>query len=193
MQCRMDKAIFLDRDGTIIKEVNYLDNINDVELLPEAVKGLKRLKEAGFLLIITTNQSGLARGYLTEFELEEINEYLLDLLKKNGVIIDELFYCPHHVDGIIDRYKRDCECRKPKIGMVKKAQEKYDIDLNNSYVIGDTLKDVGLAKNFGGKSILVKTGYGQALADDKVVLIPHPDYIADNLLEAAEWVLYDQL
>ncbi len=173
------KAIFLDRDGVINKEVSYLSNPNEFILLEGTIEALNILKKKGFLLIIITNQAGIARGYFTEETLNDIHKKMVQILKKNGISIDDIFYCPHH-----PKFSGSCECRKPNPGMILKAKIRYNINLENSYMIGDTLNDIKTGKNAGCKTILVLTGYG-LLEREKINDIK-PDYIYKNLLEFAE-------
>ena len=175
----MKRAIFLDRDGVINKEVNYLSNPDDLELIDGVIEALKILRNLGYLLIIITNQAGVARGYFTESTLLKIHEKLIGILEKNDVHLDDIFYCPHHPD-----FTGVCECRKPKPGMIFSAQKKYDIDLNESFMIGDTLNDIQTGINAGCKTVLVFTGYGNE--ESKKIGEVKPDYIFKNLLDFAE-------
>lgn len=151
----MNKAIFLDRDGTINVEKNYLYKIEDFEFLPGVIQGLKLLQDAGFLLIVITNQSGIARGLYREEDFNKLNTWMLETLKNKGINITHVYYCPHHPDAVIDLYKLDCECRKPKIGMFRQAICDYNIDLNQSYSIGDKLRDTTIRDYSINKCYLV--------------------------------------
>lgn len=176
-------AIFLDRDGTINEEVGYLNHISRLKIIPGVPKALKLLQKGGFKLFVVTNQSGPARGYFPRELVEEIHKELIRRLKYFGVKIEEFFVCLHHPD-------ENCFCRKPKTGLLELAFSKYPIDKEKSFVIGDRLIDVELAKNFGLKGILVLTGYGRGEVE---YLLPQknikPDYIAKNLLSAANYIL----
>ena len=178
-------AVFLDRDGTINEEVGYLNDPSRLKLLPGVAEALKILKNAGFKLIVITNQSGPARGYFPKELVFEINELIQKRLSKKGVILDDFFICFHHPD-------EKCNCRKPKPGLILQALEKYPIDLKKSYLIGDKIIDIETAKSLGIKSILVLTGYGKGelkyIAPKKEI---YPDFIAKNLKEAAEIILKD--
>jgi histidinol-phosphate phosphatase family protein len=147
-------AAFLDRDGTIIYDKNYLSNPDKVKLYSFAAESINRLKSAGFKVIIITNQSGIARGIFSEKDLERVHKKFLSLLKKSGASIDGLYYCPH-----IDEDK--CECRKPKIGMPLQAAKKFNIDLKKSFVVGDSIRDYLTGFNMSGKGILILTGHGK--------------------------------
>lgn len=136
-----NKAVFLDRDGTIIKDKHYAFLPESIEFLPGVIDGLKRLHDAGFLLIIITNQSGVARGYFTEADLKVFNETLINRLADRGVFIDAVYYCPHYINGTIKKYAVDCNCRKPKTGLFFTASCDFNIDLSLSYAIGDSIRD----------------------------------------------------
>ncbi|MBN2134461.1 MAG: D-glycero-beta-D-manno-heptose 1,7-bisphosphate 7-phosphatase [Acidobacteria bacterium] len=187
----MNRAVFLDRDGTLNKEVNYLHSANDLELLPGSASAVKILNEAGFKVIIITNQSGIARGILDETDLKNIHEKLISLLETEGARIDGIYYCPHHPTEGTGKYTKICDCRKPLAGLFIQAAEEFDIDLKSSFFVGDKLADIRMAPVRGGKSILVKTGYG--LSEMELLKSDHesfkPDYIAENLLAAAGLII----
>jgi D,D-heptose 1,7-bisphosphate phosphatase len=172
------KAIFLDRDGVINKEVGYLSKPNNFEFIEGSIEGLKILKQKGFLLIIITNQAGIARGFFTEATLKAIHKVMLNRLKQNGITLDDIYYCPHHPD-----FTGSCDCRKPNPGMILNAELKHNINLNNSYMIGDTLKDIQTGKAAKCKTVLVLTGYGKE-EQNKISNIV-PDMIFKNLKEFA--------
>ena len=151
----MNKAIFLDRDGTINVEKNYLYKIEDFEFLPGVVEGLKLLQEAGYLLIIITNQSGIARGFYTEDDFLILNSWMLGVLKKSDVNITAVYYCPHLPDAHIEKYRKDCECRKPKLGLFNDAINEYDIDINNSFAIGDKVRDLEICFHSSCRGFLI--------------------------------------
>jgi len=183
-------AVFLDRDGTIIVEKDFLGDPAGIELLPRAVEAIKMLNEHGYIVISVSNQSGVARGYYGEDAVRAVNDRLLEMLKEKGAIVDEIYYCPHHPHADDPGYRQSCECRKPKTGMAKAAIEKYEIDLAASAMIGDRAADIQFGKNLGVPTVLVTTGYGHAekerIEDDN--LTP-PDHIAGDLYEAVEWIL----
>lgn len=141
-------AVFLDRDGTICKDVHYMRSPEQFELLPSAVEGIKLLNKLGMKVVIVTNQSGVARGYFTEETLKKIHERMIDELLKKGARIDAIYYCPHHPDD-------NCSCRKPKIGMLKKAEADFGLDLSECFVVGDKKLDVETGKNAGCASVLI--------------------------------------
>ena len=161
------RAIFLDRDGTLNKEVNFLTNIDDLELLPGAAEAVKKINQAGYLAIVITNQPVIARGEVTLQQLNEIHAKLETLLGREGAYIDGLYFCPHHPDkgfeGERPEYKRDCECRKPKAGMVLQAARDFNIDLSASYMIGDRDKDVECGQAAGLKQSVLCERNGNLL------------------------------
>ncbi len=183
------KCIFLDRDGTINVLKGFLSSTNDMELLPEVATAISRINTSEYLTIVATNQPVIARGECSFSELEQIHMKMETLLGKEGAYIDDLFYCPHHphkgYEGEIPELKIECECRKPKIGMLVEAAEKYNIDLSLSWYIGDTTMDIQTGYNAGMRTILVQTG--EAGQDGKYSV--NPDYTAKNLDEAINIVL----
>ncbi|KKL50468.1 hypothetical protein LCGC14_2305210, partial [marine sediment metagenome] len=140
-----NKAIFLDRDGVINVEVGYLSNPDDFEIIQGSIEALKILHKKGFLLIVITNQAGIARGYYTEEILNTIHIKMESILKAHNVTLTDIYFCPHHPE-----FTGYCDCRKPNPGMILKAKDKYNIDLDTSYMVGDTLNDIqtGIAANF---------------------------------------------
>lgn len=182
-------AIFLDRDGTINKLDNFIYKAEDLELLDGVVEAIGAINSSGLLAIIITNQPSVARGLCDVSDIDHIHKKLKTLLGKEGVFVDDIFFCPHHPDkGFPEEnplYKVDCECRKPKTGMIEQAKEKFNIDLSSSYMIGDSTMDIELAKRAGLKSVLVMTGLGGS--DNKYDAVP--DFTAENLYEAVQKIL----
>ena len=182
------KAIFLDRDGTINKFKGFVRNIDDIELEDGAAEGIKRINQSEYLTIIITNQPVIARGEVTYEALESFHRKIETLLGNEGAYYDDLFYCPHHPDsgfeGEIKELKFDCECRKPKIGLLLKAKDKYNIDLSQSFFVGDTTMDIQTGINAGMKTVLVKTG--NAGKDEKYPV--KPDYVIDDLTELTKYL-----
>ena len=133
----MNKAIFLDRDGTINIEKNYLYKIDDFEFLPRCIDALRLLQNAGYKLIILTNQSGIARGFYSEKDFLKLNEWMICELAKHSVSIERVYYCPHLPDAKMEMYRKICECRKPKIGMFTQAIEEFNLDIRQCYAVGD--------------------------------------------------------
>lgn len=199
----MKKAVFMDRDGTIMKEISYPSDPEKVELLPNACSAIKLLARNGFKILIVSNQSGVGRGYFPIDIVYAVNERLLNLLKKEGGYIDKIYFCPH-------RPEDNCMCRKPKPGMINQAKEEFDIDLAHSYMIGDRSEDIELGNSESLRTILVLTGYGKytfgvsnpgsklnTLPETGEILTEYgikmlrpvkPDFVAKDLLEAANWI-----
>ncbi len=186
-------AVFLDRDGTLIHEAEYLKDAKDLKLFDGTAKAIKKINQNNILAILVTNQSGVARGYFDEDNVKILNNYLNDLLNKEGAMIDGFYYCPHHTKGTVKEYAIDCDCRKPKTGMINQALRDFEnIDIKKSYVIGDKPLDIKLAINAGCKSILVKTGYGlKAIEGRYEEGFVQPDYIAEDIEDAVNWILHD--
>lgn len=161
----MKKAIFLDRDGTINIEKDYLHKIEELEFEKNAIKALQIFKKLGYILIVVTNQSGIARSYFSEEDLHKFNEEMNNILKENEAGIDEFYFCPHHPEKGIGIYKKNCECRKPNNKLIEEAIEKYNIDRSQSYMVGDKFSDIQAGIKSKLKTILVKTGYGEKEQD----------------------------
>jgi len=181
-------AVFLDRDGTLIEFKNYLRSLEETKLLPHAAEGLRILRDAGYLLVVITNQSGVARGYFTEEFVKETNNKIAELFVEQGVSIDAFYYCPHHPDYGIEPYRQDCACRKPKTGMIRKAVSDFCIDLSESWVIGDNVPDIRMAINANIKSALVKTGYGEEILLNYPKDLKAPDIVANDIYHAAKLI-----
>ncbi len=171
------KAVFLDRDGTIVRDIHYCRRAEDFEILPTVPEAIGLLNQHGFKVVITTNQSGIGRGYFTEATLRQLHKYLEEQLAKSGACIDAIYYCPHHPDD-------DCPCRKPEPGLLLKAAKELDINFSRSFMVGDTETDIMAGKSVGCQSVLVT-------AEPDVVknFTEPPDYVADNLLQAAQWIV----
>lgn len=177
------RAVFMDRDGTINREVGHVNRLEKFELLPRAAEAIRRLNARGFKAVIVTNQSGVARGYFTEDFIRVLHRELEAQLAREGARLDGVYYCPH-IPGT------DCGCRKPAPGLLLKAAAELDIDLGRSYVVGDKQVDVELAHRVSAAGILVLTGYaGQEPGRDPAQPPVRPDYVARDLLDAVDWVL----
>ena len=185
------RAIFLDRDGTMNVSKGFISNADDLELIPGTIEAIKAINKSGALAIVITNQPVIARGECSFEELHNIHNKLKTLLGEKGAFVDDIFYCPHHPDkgfeGEIPELKFDCECRKPKTGMIDEAVKKYNIDLSKSYMVGDSTMDLELARNAGVKSVLVDTGF--AGNDGKYGR--SCDIEAKDLLDAIEKIIKD--
>jgi len=151
----MNRAVFLDRDGTINVDKNYLYKIEDFEFLQGVIEALKVLKNKGFKLIIITNQSGIARGFYSEKDFEVLNGWMINQLHESGVDIDCVYYCPHLPQAQIEEYRRECECRKPKLGLFFEAAEAFDLDIDNCYSIGDKIRDCSICAVSNCKGYLI--------------------------------------
>ena len=176
------KAIFLDRDDTICEDAGYLSNPEQLKIFPFAAQAIRILNENDFLVILITNQSGIARGFFDENALREIHEKLISELAKENAKLDAIYFCPHKSED-------DCNCRKPKTGMIEQATKDFEIDLQNSWMIGDKAIDVETGFNAGTKTVLVLAGYGQKETEK---LKKQPSKIAKNLLEAVEKITKDE-
>ncbi|WP_339019890.1 D-glycero-beta-D-manno-heptose 1,7-bisphosphate 7-phosphatase [Fusobacterium animalis] len=185
----MKKAIFLDRDGTINVEKDYIYKSEDLVFEEGSIEALKTFKNLGYILIVVSNQSGIARGYFTEEDLNIFNNNMNEILKKNGVEITEFYCCPHHPDGI-GEYKKVCECRKPNNKMIEDAIKKYNIDREKSYMIGDKTSDIGAGLKSNLKTVLVKTGYG---LKDMEKVDKNETLICENLKDFSEILKREKL
>ncbi|MBI5237952.1 MAG: HAD family hydrolase [Deltaproteobacteria bacterium] len=174
-------AVFLDRDGTINEDSGYVSRPEDVVLIKGAVEAVRALNSLGVPVIVITNQSGVGRGYFTEDSLKAVNTRLIELLNVGGARIDGLYCCVHRPDD-------KCGCRKPKTGLIVKAASVLGIDPRLSYVIGDKASDAGLARNVGARAVMVRTGHGRK---DVKTLLDAPDFVADDIVSAVEWVIED--
>ena len=185
----MQPAVFLDRDGTMVQDVGYLSRLEDLHWFPWTIEAVRLLHRAGFLLCVTTNQSGIALGFCTDAFVRRVHEEMSAAIEAAGARIDGWFYCPHHPQAAIDALRVECECRKPRPGLVRQAQERFDIDLTRSFVIGDKAADVGLAESVGARGILVRTGYGESELVRHNGHAPGTAHVAMDLLGAATWIL----
>jgi D-glycero-D-manno-heptose 1,7-bisphosphate phosphatase len=185
-------AIFIDRDGTINEDFGYISKPEDLIIYPWVAEAVRLINKARLKTIVVTNQSGVARGIYTEDDLRLIHARMISELHKQGAQIDGVYYCPHHPDYGDERYRRECECRKPNPGMLRAAAREHTIDLARSFVIGDKASDISMASNAGARGALVLTGYGNET-------LAHPDrwpckpgLVADNLLHAIKLILDDR-
>lgn len=188
----MTIAVFLDRDGTLNVEKGYIRNVDDLELIPGVAESVRKLNDAGILAILTTNQTGAARGFYDLSHIDALHERLAKLLDEQaGAKLDAVFSCPHLGKGIVPELAIDCTCRKPEPGMIEDACKQFpQIDLKNSYMLGDKASDVAFAHNAGCQSVLLKTGYGdRVLAGKYQVLEIEPNFVFDNMPQAVEMIL----
>jgi D-glycero-D-manno-heptose 1,7-bisphosphate phosphatase len=187
----MTPAVFLDRDGTLIEEVGYLDRLDLMSLFPWTVDAVKALNGRGYPVIVVTNQSGIARGYFDESFLHEVHRRLGDTLASAGATIDRFYYCPHHPDADLAEYRQLCGCRKPQPGMLRQAERDFAIDLSRSFVVGDRWLDVALAQAVGAQGILVRTGVGDTEASTPQPGVT-PAAVVPDLMAAVDWILEQQ-
>jgi D-glycero-D-manno-heptose 1,7-bisphosphate phosphatase len=181
-------AVFLDRDGTIIEEVGYLDRPERVVLYPYAVDAIRALNRAGLVTVMITNQSGVARGFFTQDIVVRTHEHIARMLALGGARIDAYYHCPHHPAGHVAPYAIACECRKPGRALVDRAATEFGIEPVRSFAVGDRWVDIGLARRIGGRGVLVRTGYGAA-EEHRAPEGLAADAVVNNLIEAASWVL----
>jgi D-glycero-D-manno-heptose 1,7-bisphosphate phosphatase len=184
-------AVFLDRDGTINVEAGYIKDLANLHLMPGAAAAIKRLNDMGVPAILATNQSGPARGYYPESWVLTLNNRVAELLGAEGARLDDMFYCPHLPDGTVPEYTQDCRCRKPETGMLDDAAAKHGLDLSLSYMIGDKSTDVEVGQRAGCRTVLLRSGYGERVLAGEYQWKVEPDFVADTLVEAIDWVVQD--
>lgn len=187
------KTVFLDRDGTMNEEVNYLHRPEDLKLIPGVPQAVRQLNEAGFRVVVVTNQAGVARGYYGEEDVKILHQYLNELLGTEGAHVDAFYYCPHHPEHGIGQYKQECSCRKPGIGMFEAADRDCPVDRTQSFMVGDKLIDTEAGRRFGVRSILVGTGYGAGIRRQEAERenpeeTPGYDWYAEDLKAAADLI-----
>ncbi len=184
----MRRAVFLDRDGTLIEESGYLDRLERLVFFPYTVDAVRVLNRAGFAVVVVTNQAGIARGIVQESFVGEAHRHISARLEAGGARIDGFYYCPHYPTGVVEVYRTSCDCRKPEPGMFRRAAAELDLDLAGSFVVGDKWHDLQAGQAVGARGVLVRTGWGW-----KDEAAPKPgvgaDAIVDNLMEAAAWIL----
>lgn len=189
---RSRPVVFLDRDGTLNVEAGYLHDLNQLQLLPGAAEAVCRLNTKGIAAIVVTNQSGPARGLFPESHVQNLNARLTTLLKEQQALLDCVYYCPHHAQGVVKEYAIACLCRKPQTGLIERAFEQFpELDRSRAYMVGDQSTDIDLAKNAGIKSVLVKTGFGVDVMEGRFQWVVQPDYVASSVVEAVDWVISD--
>ncbi len=184
------RAIFFDRDGTLSHEVGYVNHLSRFALLPSTVPAIRRVNEAGWRAIVTTNQAGVARGYFEEWLIHAVHQKLRDELAAGGAFLDDIYFCAHHPTLGKPPYRLDCDCRKPKTGMLLRGAEAFGLDLTKCWVVGDRYSDVKFAHRVGAKGALVLTGYGRGEYEyQRQDWDGEPDHIAENADEAVAWIL----
>jgi len=180
-------AVFVDRDGTLIREVGYLSRVEQIEILPGVPEAIELLRRSGFKVAVVTNQSAVARGFITEGELRKIHRELERQLAGHGAFVDGIYYCPHHPTEGLDRYRIVCDCRKPNAGMARRAAADLDLDIGRSYVIGDQAVDMEMAARIGAKGIFLCGDPEGNRPDGAVSGFP----ACSDLWEASRWVVGD--
>ncbi|HVF43603.1 MAG TPA: HAD family hydrolase [Pyrinomonadaceae bacterium] len=184
------RAVFIDRDGTISEEVGYVNHPSRYRVFPFAPEAIRLLNEAGWLAVLVTNQAGVARGYFKEDVISAVHDLLARELERGGARLDAVYYCPHHPSVGEPPYRSDCDCRKPRPGLITRAAAEHDIDLAGSWMVGDRYGDTELARNAGTRAALVLTGYGRGEFEYQRGAWRHePDLVAENLLEAVREIL----
>lgn len=188
----MRPAVFLDRDGTINEQMGYINHISRFTMLPRAAAAIRMINEQGVPVVVISNQSGLARGYFPEILLGKVHVKMTEELAKAGAHVDGIYFCPHHPEAKEERFRLTCDCRKPKPGLFLQAAAELNLDLANSYMVGDRWSDLKAAAAVQAKGILVLTGYGRG---DYDYIGPgqeiQPTYVAEDLYAAAQWIMQD--
>ena len=183
-------ALFMDRDGTVSEEVGYVNHPSRFRVFPYSAEAIKLLNDNGWLAILVTNQAGVARGYFAEDVIVQIHEQLRRDLESASAKLDAIYYCAHHPSVGEPPYRLDCDCRKPKTGLIKRAAADFEIDLARSWMVGDRYSDIELARNAGWHSAFVLSGYGRGEWEYQRALWKlEPDLVAENLLEVARTVI----
>lgn len=186
----MRRAVFMDRDGTVSDEVGYLNHVSRLRVYPWSASAIRALNDAGLLAVLVTNQAGVARGYFPETMILDVHARLVDELAAQGATLDAIYYCPHHPTAGEPPYRADCECRKPRPGMLLQAAAEHYIDLASSYVVGDKYSDVRLAHAVGASGVLVMTGYGRGEYEYERETWPRaPEHVAESLEDAVAWIV----
>ena len=184
---RVNKAVFLDRNGVITQEPpNYAHRIDQLKLIPKSAEAIRILNKNGFKVVVVSNQSGLARGYYQEKDVEIYNGAMKKELEKRDAYIDAIYYCPHHSEAKIEAYRIDCDCRKPKPGMLKRAEKDLNLDLKQSFLVGDKISDIEAGYRAGCKTILVLTGYGNNELKKNANVNIKPNHISKDLYTASQ-------
>lgn len=186
----MNRAVFMDRDGTISEEVGYINHPSRYKVFSYSAEAVRLLNENGWLAILITNQAGVARGYFKEKMIHDVHYVLETELAKSGAELDAIYYCSHHPSVGDAPYRKDCDCRKPKPGMILRAAKKFDIDLSQCWMIGDRYSDIELARNANVNAAFVLSGYGLGEWEFQRKMWKHkPDLVAENLLEAVKGII----
>ncbi len=185
----LQRVVFLDRDGTLNVEKNYVYRPEDFELIPGTAEALRLLRKYGYTIIVVSNQSGVARGFYTMNDVQRLENYLREILAKDHATVDAFFYCPHHPEGKVPAFSVDCDCRKPKTGLFYRANALFPADLSHSWMIGDSLRDTEFGINAGLRPVLVRTGYGtetEKIITERKISV---ETITDDFFAAALYII----
>ena len=186
----MKRAVFIDRDGTISEEVGYINHPSRFRVFAYAAAAIKHLNDNGWLAIVVTNQAGVARGYFSEDMIQTVHAEMTQEIESAGARLDAIYYCAHHPSVGEAPYRFDCDCRKPKPGLISRAARDFEIDLAGSWMVGDRYSDVELARNAGVQSMFVMSGYGRGEWEhQRASWTEQPDLVAENLLEAVRVIV----
>ena len=185
-----ERAVFFDRDGTLNEEIGHVRNAEDFRVYSFAAQAVRLVNEAGLRAIVVTNQSGIGRGLIPESLVRRVNRRLTRRIAAGGGRLDAIYYCPHHPEASVERFRAVCECRKPATGLLEAAVREFGVDLARSFMIGDRFVDILAGRRAGARSILVLTGVGKTeLEDEKTNGITQPDHVAENAYKAVRWIL----
>ena len=187
----MRRAVFIDRDGTMVEEAGYLDRLDRLVFFPYAIDAVRLLKRAGYAVVIVTNQAGVGRGIIDEQFVHDTHDVIAERFAKGGAAVDAFYYCPHHPEATVPRYRVACDCRKPGAGMLRKAAADLDLELARSYAIGDKWSDVQAGLAAGARSMLVRTGYGRSVEASPPAGVGKA-IVVDNLIAAVASILRDR-
>lgn len=182
-------TVFIDRDGTINEQMGYINHASRFLIFPFVAEAVRLLNETGLLAIVVSNQSGIGRGYYPEALVTELHGCLNEHLAENGARLDNIYYCPHHPHAEVEEFRKECNCRKPRTGLIDQALKDFDIDMEHSYVVGDRYVDVDFARRAGLKGVIVRTGYGLGELQYNAEGNPDSVYTAEDLLDAVKWIL----
>jgi len=184
----LSPCVFLDRDGTINEDVGYLDRLERLVLYPACIDAVRLLNRAGFLVAVVTNQAGVAQGLYGEDFVRDLHRHIGQRFRAGGARIDGFYYCPHLSTAAVAEYRKECDCRKPRPGLVRQAEHDLHVDLARSFVVGDRWRDVEMGQAVGARTVLVRTGYGRTEE-------AHPqagvsvDAVVDHIMQAVVWIL----
>lgn len=186
------KAVFLDRDGTINKDVGYPNSYSAIRIFPYSYEAVRKLNQSGLLAVVITNQSGIGRGLIREENLEKIHQKMREAFSRHNAHLDGIYYCPHYLFSPSPEYRKNCQCRKPLPGMAFTAARELHINLKDSYMVGDKVEDILFGVNIGAKPILCLTGFGRESLPKLREKGVKPAFVAKTLLEAVNWILREE-